>query len=176
MADPITAVALGSTVVSGVTGAIGAGQQAGASAASARYQAGVARNNQIIAEQNARRSVQVGRVQSQNQDFKTRQVIGTTEAAQSASGIALDSGSFQQVRDSEKALGRLDASTLVDRAMMQSRSELAQAANFGAEAQLGEMKASSAESAGQLGIASSLLGAAGSFGDKWSRFKTVGLV
>ncbi len=53
--DPVTAsiLSLGSTLIGGVTSFIGSQQQAAATRDAANYQAQVARNNQIIAQQNA---------------------------------------------------------------------------------------------------------------------------
>jgi hypothetical protein len=175
--DPATlgVVSLVGSVVSGITGAVGAIQTAGAQADAARYQAAVNRNNQIIAQQNATRSAQAGAVQAQNRDLRTRQVVGQITAAQGASGIDIDSTSSKEVRDSASQLGRFDAQTVYDNAMLTSRAESAQATNFGEQAKLDTMRASNAESAGLLGGFGSILGGATSFADKWLKFQTTGV-
>lgn len=159
------------SAVSGVTGFIGSMQQASAQADAARYQAAVSRNNQIIAQQNATRSAQAGAVQAQNRDLRTRQVLGQITAAQGASGIDVGSESSKEVRDAAQQLGRFDAQTVYENALLTSRSESAAASNFGAQAKLDTMRASNAESTGLLGGFGSLLGGATSFADKWARFK-----
>jgi hypothetical protein len=57
-------VALIGTLVSGVVGFVGQMQQASAQQDAAKYQAAVARNNQIIAQQNAGYAAQAGAVAS----------------------------------------------------------------------------------------------------------------
>jgi hypothetical protein len=175
--DPATLgiASLVGSVISGVTGAVGAIQQGAANADAARYQAGVARNNQIIAQQNATRSAQAGAVQAQNRDFRTRAVVGQIEAGQGAGGIDVASGSSKEVRDSAQQLGRFDAQTVFDNAMLTARSEAAQATNFGAQADLDTMRARNASTSGAIGGFGSILGGATSFADKWLKFQTVGV-
>lgn len=175
MVDPVTlaVVSTVATVASGVTGFIGGMQQASAQKQQAEYQAAVARNNQIIASQNAERTAQAGRVQAQTRDFRTRAVEGQIEAAQGASGIGLESESSKSVRESGLQLGRFDAMTTLSNAMQQSRAEVTQASNFGAQAQLAQMRASSINPF--MSGLPSLLSSASSFSDKWSRFKLAGV-
>lgn len=175
--DPATLgiVSLVGSVVSGVTGFVGQMQQSAATADAARYQAGVARNNQIIAQQNAARSAQAGAVQAQNRDFRTRAVVGQIEAGQGAGGIDVASDSSKEVRDSAQQLGRFDAQTVFDNAMLTARSEVAQATNFGAQADLDTMRARNASSSGLIGGFGSILGGATSFADKWLKFSTTGV-
>src|SRR5678815_1728656 len=110
----VAALSLIGTAVSGITGFLGSMQQASAAKASANYQAAVARNNQIIADQNAARTAQAGRVQAQSKDFRTRAIVGQIDAAEGASGIGLESESSQDVRRSAQQLGRFDAQTTLD--------------------------------------------------------------
>jgi hypothetical protein len=158
------------SVVSGVTGFVGSMQQASAQKEAAEYSSAVARNNQIIAQQNAERSAQAGRVQAQSRDLRTRAVVGQIEASQGASGIDLGSESSKEVRQSAEQLGRFDARTVLDNAMLTSRAETVQASNFGAEAELQKQKAASINPF--MSGVGSLLGGATSFADKWTRFKS----
>lgn len=175
MADPITAISLGSTVAGGIMGAVGAGQSAGATADAARYQAAVARNNRQMAGDSARYGVSAGRQQAQTQDFKNRAVQGQTLAAQSASGIDTQSGSPLEVRESQARLGRLDTENIMQRANLAAYGENIKATGFGAEAGLQEAKASSAESAGTTGILTSLISSGAGFGEKWLKFQNAGI-
>jgi hypothetical protein len=167
------ALALVGSVVSGITGFIGSMQQASAAKQQANYQAAVARNNQIIADQNAARTAQAGAVQAQNKDLRTRQVLGQIDAAQGASGVGLESESSQDVRRSAQQLGRLDAQTTLDNALLTARGQQTQAMNFGAEAQLEKAKASQINPF--MSGLTSVIGSATSFSDKWTRFKLSGV-
>lgn len=158
------------TAVSAVTGFVGSMQQASATKDAAEYQAAVARNNQIIAQQNAERSAQAGRVQTQNQDLRTRAVIGQIDAAQGASGIDIDSTSSKDVRESAQQLGRFNAQTTLDNAMLPARAQQVQAVNFGAEAGLQQQKADSINPF-TAGLGSLFTGVS-SFADKWTKFKS----
>jgi hypothetical protein len=168
-------IALAATVVSGVVGAVGAIQQASAQQDAAKYQAAVARNNQITANQNAQYAAQAGAVEAQARDRRNAAIQGSLLAGQGASGIDIDSTSSKEVRDSQEQLGRLDTQTIMARALLQSRSYTADAANQGAEAELQTQRASNAGTAGTIGAFSSLLGGATSFADKWQKYQNVGI-
>lgn len=164
-------IGLAFSAISGVMGAVGAMSQASAAKQQAEYQAAVARNNQIIAEQNARYSAQAGEVQSQAQGFKNRATLGAIEAAQGASGIQLGSPSLTDVRESAANVLRLDTANIMSNALLRSRGYNIQGQNFAAEGELAKMRGSAAQTAGFLGAAGSLLGGASSFAEKWSRLQ-----
>ena len=168
-------LALIGTIASTAFSVFGKIQEGQAAADAANYQAQVNRNNQILADQNARYAADAGAAQAQSQDFETRAVLGTIEAAQGASGFDVDSPTSRDVRRGAAQLGRLDAQTLMANAMLTSRGYSAQAANFGAQAELDKLKASNARTAGWTGALGSLLGGASSFSSKWNSFKTVGV-
>lgn len=163
-------IGLALSAISTVAGVVGSIQQANAASAQAEYQAGVARNNQIIADQNARYSVAAGEAQAQAQDLKNRSIGGAIEAAQGASGLALDSPTLRDVREGADQIGRLDTATIMSNALLRSRAASTQALNFGAESELQRMRSRS--SSGFLSAAGSLLGGASSFADKWARYQT----
>lgn len=171
----LPAFALAAAAGSAVIGAYGSIQAGNAAATAANYQAGVARNNRVIAQQNAEYSAAAGMGQSQRADAKTRAVGGAIEAAQGASGIDTGVGSPAEVRESAREIGRLDAETIMANAMQQSRAYGAQATNFGAQAQLDKMQGAQARTAGYIGAASSLVGGSSSFSDKWLRYQNVGV-
>lgn len=157
-----------------VVGGIGQQQQYGAQANQARYQAQVAENNRIIAEQNRRYASAAGSSNAQIRDFATRATIGRATAAQGASGVDVTQGSPVEVRESLRQMGRLQTLEEVQEAALKGYGYQAQATGFGAEAGLQRAKASSAEAAGTTAMVSSILGGASSVGDKWLRFQNVG--
>lgn len=174
--ETLAIAGLAASGIGAVTGALGAFNQGQATAASDRYAAGVARNNQIIADQNARRAVQVGRVQAQAQDMRNAQRYGAIVAAQGASGVDTESGSSKEVRDAASRLGRLDTQTVMDSAEERARAYNVQAQGFGAQSELDTMAASRAETAGTTGAFTSILGGATSLSDKWIRYKFPGVI
>jgi len=175
--DPVTmgAIALGSTVLGTVVQAHGQSQAAAASAANSRYQAQVNANNAIVAGQNARYATEAGRVAGQSQDLRTRALLGQQEAAQSASGIDLTSGSPLAVRESTRQLGRLDTLSTVQKSNLDAYGYQAQATGFEAEAGLEKQKAGYAEQAGRTAVLGTILGGASSFASKWNAFRNVGV-
>ena len=175
--DPITlgVVSLAGSVISAGVGAVGAMQQSAATQASAKYQAQVARNNEIIAGQNATYAAQAGATAGQAQDFKNRATQGAILAAQSASGIDTESETSKEVRDSAARLGRLDTLNIIQQANLNKYGSQTQVTSFKAQAGLSDLQAKSASSAGGIGAFTSILGGASSFADKWLRFQNVGV-
>lgn len=179
--DPISAgtmatLSLIGTGVSAVTGAIGAMSNAAAQRKQAEYQAQVARNNQLIAEQQGRAATEAGEARAQAQGFKERSIGGMIEAGQGASGLDLGSPSLTAVRESQSSIGRLNVENIMQQARLQAYGYNAQASNYGAQAGLYDMVGRQASTAGFLGAAGSLLSGASSFADKWARYSYQGLV
>lgn len=164
-------IGLAFSAISGIVGAIGSIQQAGAAKASAEYTAQVARNNETISRQNAQYAAAAGEASAQNQDFKNRAQLGAIEAAQGASGIDLDSTTLRSVREGAGNILRLDTANVMANARLRARGYDTQAGNFAAEADLARMRGQSAQSAGYIGAFGSLLGGASSFAEKWSKYQ-----
>jgi hypothetical protein len=75
--------------------AVGAITQASAQQDAAKYQAAVARNNQITASQNAQYAAQAGAVEAQARDRRNASIAGSILAGQGASGIDINSTNIQ---------------------------------------------------------------------------------
>jgi len=101
-------IGLGLSGLSTVMGAVGGMSQGQAAGRQADYTAQVARNNQIIAQQNAEYASQAGETQAQAQDLKNRATQGAIAASQSASGLSFDSPTLIDVREGAAQIGRLD--------------------------------------------------------------------
>jgi hypothetical protein len=125
---------------------------------SADYQAQVARNNALIAEQNATRAVQSGDVQATNQGLRSRAQLGTIKASQAGNNIDVNSGSAVDVQSSARQLGMLDALTIRNNAANQAYGYKVQAVSDKAQAQLDQMQGQTALESSLLGGASSLAG------------------
>jgi hypothetical protein len=154
---------------------IGSMQQSSANQATANYQAQVARNNQIIAEQNAAYSRQAGAAETETQGFKTASLVGGELAAQGASGVDPTTGSPIDVVRGSREYGRLDTLNLVRNAELRARGFDIAASNEGASAGLFTQQGKNAGTAGLYSAGSSILGGASNFSDKWLKFQNEGV-
>jgi hypothetical protein len=173
--ETLAIASLVGTAGSGIMGAAGAKQTASANAAAAQYQSQVAANNAIIAQRNAVASREAGASQAQTNDLKTGALIGKQLATQAANGLDVNSGTNLAVRESALNIGHLDTLTILNNAAKQAAGYQSQAMNFTAESQLDTAKAANAKTAGDFNVATSLLGSAGSFADKWAGYSQKGV-
>lgn len=175
----IETLAIGS-LIAGVAGAgvsaMGASQTADANAASYAYKSQVAQNNAVIAQRNADAATEAGGVAAQTNDLKMRNLVGTQLVTEASSGLDVGSGTAVALRDSAKDLGHLDTLTILNNAAKNSAGFKAQGMNFTAEAGLDTMSSENAKTAGQFAVASSLLGGASSFSDKWAGYSQKGII
>lgn len=174
--DPISLTALtaaGSLAGAGVS-AYGTYQKGQADSAAAVYAAQVARNNQIIAEQNAQHAEIVGEAQAAATSQKGAAKAAKIKVAQAASGIDVNSGSAVDVQAGEAETSALDTDTVLSNAELQAYGYRTQGTNFGAEAGLDDAKASQAKTGGILGAAGGLLSNASSLSGKWTGFNSTG--
>jgi len=155
-----------------LAGVVGGMQQGSAASSAAKYQAQVARNNATISQQNAEYASQAGEAAAQAQGLKNRATLGSISAAQSASGLSLDSPSLSDVREGAANVLRLDTANISQNAALRARAYQTQATDYEAQATLNTQKASDATTAGYMGAAGSLLSGASSFADKWTRYTT----
>jgi transposase len=154
---------------------IGQMQQGEANAAAARYQAAVARNNQIISEQNAIVETQKGQQMEAAKREQTAQATSMQRARLAAAGVALDSGSPVRIQEDIASLGELDALTIRNNAARAAYGYRSQGLNYAAQAGLDDMRSQNVSTAGTLGAFSSLIGGASSVSDKWLRFRNAGI-
>lgn len=174
--EVLAGASLAGSVGSGILGAFGANAKAEGEAASYNYKAQVASNNAVLAKQNADQAIAAGGVAAQTNDLKTKNLVSTQLVTQAANGLDVNSGSNVNLRESAESLGHLDTLTILNNALKNSRSAKIQAMNFEAEAGLNKASAENAETAGTLNIMTSLLGGATGVADKWSGYKSKGVV
>ena len=163
------------SMASGVVGAMGAKSKADADSAAYNYKAQVASNNAIIAKRNADAATQAGTVKAQANDLKTRNLVATQLVTQASNGLDVGSGTNVNVRQSAQDIGHLDTLTILNNAAKQAAGFKAQGMNFTAESGLDTASAQNAKTAGDFGIATSLLGGASSFADKWAGYSSKGI-
>jgi hypothetical protein len=175
MADPISAIGLGSTVLGGITGAAGSIMGGNAKADYYNYQAGIAQLNAQIAKQNASYETALGEQQAQMSGMKTRATISQTRANQGAGGLDVNTGSNAAVRESELSVGQYDSALIRNNASRRAYGFEVEAVGDKAQANLDRMAASTSETSGLFDAASSILGAGSSFSSKWMQAKSAGL-
>lgn len=174
--ETLAGISLAAGAGSGILGAFGASSKADADAASYNYKAQIAANNAIIAQRNADAATAAGGVSAQNNDLKTKNMVGTQLVAQASNGLDVGSGTNVNVRQSAENLGHLDTLTILNNAAKNSAGFKAQGMNFTAESGLDTAAAQNAQTAGDFNIMSSLLGGATSVSSKWAGYSRTGVV
>lgn len=172
LAAALPFLAIGASVVGGVTGAIGAEQSAAAQQQALNYQAQVAANNAKIAQNSAQMATAAGEQQAATSGLKTRANVGAIVASQAAGNVDVNSGSALDVRSSAAELGQLDALTIRSNAAKTAYGYETQAAGDTAQSTLDIASGQNASNAGGINAFSSLLGGASGAGSQyaqWSR-------
>lgn len=177
MADPATmaAVSIGGTLLSGIVSGIGASASSSASADAFNFKAGIAKLNSDINKQNAAWALNAGEIKSSNYGLKAGQEIAETKVVQAASGLDVNSGSKEAVRDTQSAVAKYDQNLIRADAAHTAYGYETKAAADSMEAELNRTSASNAGKAGKLGILSSIIGTASSVASKWSQANTIGI-
>lgn len=176
MTLPVLAgVGIGSSILSGIIGGMGAAKSAEASAQAFNYKAGIAQLNQTIAKQNEAWAVNSGGIKAANYGLKAGQQIGDTKAKQGASGVDVNTGSAADVRDTQGDVARYEQGIIRADTAHTAYGYEVEGAKAKAEEGLDRSSASNAIDAGNLGILSSVIGTAGSVASKWTQGNTIGL-
>lgn len=175
--DPATmgAAAIGSTLLSGAVGGVGAAFSSQASADAFNFKAGIAKLNSDINKQNASWAINSGGIKAANFGLKVGQEIADTKVVQAASGLDVNSGSKSAIRDTQTDVAKYSQDLIRSDAAHTAHGYEVKAASDSMEAELDRTSASNAEKAGKLGILSSVIGTASSVASKWSQASTTGM-
>ena len=171
----IAALSLIATGVGAAVSAYGAHEQGVAESNAAAYQAQVARNNQVVANENAQLALQTGQQQEAAKREQTAQMISTQRAMVAGSGIDPNSGSSKRIQGDTAGLGALDASVIANNAARTAYGYQTQGVDYAAQAGLLQSESSSAASAGELSAFGSIVGGASSVSSKWLTQKLYGM-
>lgn len=139
------------------------------------YQAGVARMNAQIAEQNATYATQVGDIQAANAGLQGGQLMGRIKAAQSATGLDVNTGSALEVRKAQAGVTRQNVNAIVSNAAKTAYNYKVEGVQFQSQAQLDTLAGRNARTAGMIGGLSSIIGGASSISSEWLRGQQLGL-
>ena len=162
MGAALPAIAIGSQIGGSLLNAFGSYQSGQAGKATANYQAQVAQNNAAIAAQEARMIEQAGFAKEANVNMKSRAQGGAITAGFAGQGVDVNSGSAAAVRTAQAQLGSLDALTTRSNTAREVYGKEVEQTSDIAQAQLDTAKGKQAETAGDIGAFSSLIGGAGS--------------
>ena len=160
-------------IIGGVISAVGTISAGIAQKNALDYQAQVANNNAIIAQQNANYAIEAGQSKAAQQSLQEAERGGEILAAQAAGGVDVNTGSNKAVRQSQRELGNLNTRQQLANAQLTEYGYLSQKTNYQAQSQLDTYQGKQAEIGGFLGGAGQIFGAA----SKWyspSTFTTGG--
>lgn len=162
-------------LIGGVIGAVGALAQGSAQSSMYAYQAAVAQQNVVIANQNANYELALGEQQAQQTGMKTKGQIAQTRATQGAGGLDVNSGTNAAVQNSEEQLGFYDMEVNRGDAAKRAYNWHVQAFEQQAQAGLYQMASANASTAGTLGAFTSLLGGIGNVFSKGMQAGMIGM-
>lgn len=169
----IPVITMAATVAAGAVSAVGAVQQSQAQQGQAKYQAAVARNNQIMAKRAADEARERGRVDELNQRIKTRQLVGRQRASLAANGIDVGSGSAIDLIEDTFKIGETDALTIRANAEKDARAYLQQGENFRGEARLYDRAGSNIRGSLPFELAGTALSTGGTVASQWYNFNAL---
>lgn len=171
MAAALPIISIGAQIGGTIMGMQGAAAEGKAAQQSALYQAQVAQNNKIIAERAAQRTKSDSLLESEQNDYKVKGLLGTQKAVQAANGIDVNSGTALAIRKGTREMGAYDSELIRSKGDEKAYNYLVQANNFQAESQFSMMKGQQAMTAAKYKQMSTLLGGIGGVADKWMSYQ-----
>lgn len=148
--------------------AVGQAFQGFTQGAQASYQAQIAKNNSIIARQNAVRSAMAGANDVTAKGLHDAQNQGALRAGLAASGVDVNSGSAANVQQSERLVNSLDTATLANNDALRVYGYETQAVDFKAQEKLENAESIEAPIGGLFGATGSAIGNAPNIPEKYS--------
>ncbi len=159
------------TALSVGTSLFGTLLQGNAAAGQARFQAQVARNNQIIAQRRADDALTRGRIVAGENDLQTRLRIGRERTIFATTGQEVDVGSALDITSDTAALGKLNSLRILNNAEREAAGFAGQASNFASEATLQDATRRNAIiGSGTQAFGTLLTSRSGLVSQKWHRF------
>lgn len=175
MAGPLAGIGIAGSALSGLLGAQGAAQSGQAQSQMLQYQAGIARLNQQIAENNRIQALNVGQQQAQQQGMADRFTMGRIRAAQGASGIDVGGTTAKAVQEGQQTIATMNQSTIRNNAAKVAYGYETSAEVASAQGQMYDAAAANVRAAIPLNVASSLIGGATSVSSKWLQASQYGI-
>jgi hypothetical protein len=160
-------ISIASTALTTGLGIAGQAQKAAAEAGQAGYQAQVARNNQALAEINARNAEAQGQADAGRRQLEVAQTEAKQRAVLAAMGGDVNRDSNLDLLADTARAGATDVATLRSNAAWKAYGYRVQGLGYGAAADSQRLAAANATAALPFGIGSSLLTGASSIAGKW---------
>lgn len=151
-------------IAQAVVAAVSAAASANAQRQGAKAQQAAANYNAQILEQNAATERQQANLREETQRRQARQVLGAQAASLAQAGIGLGGGSAADLMEQSATNAELDALSIRYEGDMRARGLLASAEQERYQGRVAGYNARQASISGGLGVASSVLGAASSYG------------
>jgi hypothetical protein len=164
-------VAAAASLAGTAASAVGSIASANASSKEAAYQAQVAKNNDIIAEQNANYATEAGAAKTYDAGLRTRAQQGALLAGLAANGVDVNSGSSEDVRQTERQTGEVTQERTAQDAALTAYGYRSQGTNFQAQSGLDTAESKAAPTAGYLKGIGGLLSSASTLPTKFSWMK-----
>ena len=168
------AVSMGLSLLGGMASANAQYNEGMANADAYTYQAQVAKNNAIIANQNTNWATEFGDVSATAESMKSAGEIGALKARQGASGVDVNTGSNADVRAGAERLAEVNALTVKSNAAREAYGYTVQKSNYTNQAHLDEVASADAKQGANTNYWATLLGTAGSVAGQYSRWQSVG--
>ena len=168
-----TAIGIASVAASAVGAGVsymGAQQQASAQSNADKYNAEVAANNQLMANQAAAVATEQGAVAQQQKANQEDVLLGQQKAGLAANGIDVGSGSAVDLLSDTKAYGELDQLTIRNNAAREAQGYTNQGISYANQAQVDEASSAATLQGGALKGASSLITGAGQVASQWYNY------
>lgn len=139
------------------------------------YQAGVARMNAQISEQNAKYASDVGELQAGQAGLRGAATLGMIKATQGSHGLDVRSGSAAQVQQSQSLINVIDQTAIRSGAAKTAFNYRNMAAAESAQAGADVIAGDNAAAAGTVKAATSIIGGASSVDQQWLQGQKAGL-
>jgi len=172
--ETLAAISIAAGVAGAGIGAYGAYAKGKAGSETYTYQAAVAQNNQAIAKRNAQYQLAAGESEAEIAGIKERQQMGATKAGQSARGLDVNTGSNADIQEGEAKIASFEQMMIRHNAARKAYGAELEGYQQGVQSTLDLKAAKQARTAGDIDIASSLVGGASSVSDKWFKFSQAG--
>lgn len=165
--DPISWIAIGSTVLGAVNSAQGAQAEGEAKSDAAAYRAQILRQNEAISQEAAKTELERGAATAQQRGVQTAQMIGNQRATLASHGVDVGAGSAVDLVADTARSGAMDQNTIIQDANRRALQLKMQGQNYEMQAQLALREGADAKEAGNSGMLGSLLGGAGKVASIW---------
>ena len=166
---------IGGTILGGITSAFGSYEAGQDEKKMYDYQAGVARLNAQIADQNAQYASDVGELQAGEFGYKAAQQLGAIKSVQASHGLDIRSGSAAAVQASQKLVSATDMAAIRSNAAKTAFNYRQQAGADIAQAGVDTFAGRNAATAGLIKADTSIIGGATSVDQQWLQGQKSGL-